>query len=275
MATSPENEKQWLTWLDSAIEQAYRAVLIITPELDPPGPQIVYVSAGIARMTGYRDQDIIGKSLCILQGPGSDRGVLVDLRRRLRDKDSAQGESLICRKDGSQFIAQWQIDSLRDHQGVTTHRVVALRDIEQSQRASKMRRTTQRFAHRMARLATHDRLTGLVNRSEFERRLAQALTSAKVHGTHHALCYIDLDQFKIVNDSVGHAAEDQLLKQVADVLLGMARAGDTFARLGGDEFGLLSEYCTLDEAIASAKAVVATIRDYRFSWGDRLFASYR
>jgi diguanylate cyclase (GGDEF)-like protein/PAS domain S-box-containing protein len=129
----------------------------------------------------------------------------------------------------------------------------------------------RRVARQMAHDATHDALTDLVNRREFERRLEHAFVGAKEHDSRHALCYLDLDQFKLVNDTAGHAAGDELLKQVRGLLRGKFRGRDTLARLGGDEFGLLLDNCTVKRAVKIAEMVVATLRDFRFSWKGRTF----
>jgi diguanylate cyclase (GGDEF)-like protein len=125
----------------------------------------------------------------------------------------------------------------------------------------------QKIAHD----AAHDALTGLVNRREFEKRLERALASAKRSGAQHALCFLDLDRFKHVNDAAGHIAGDELLRQVKDILAGKFRERDTLARLGGDEFGLLLEHCNLDEAVEIGKKIVETFQAYRFTWEDANF----
>jgi diguanylate cyclase (GGDEF)-like protein len=119
--------------------------------------------------------------------------------------------------------------------------------------------------------ATHDSLTGLVNRREFEDRLGQALLSARQNGSVHALCFMDLDHFKIVNDTCGHDAGDELLRQVASLLKYKIRESDTLARVGGDEFGLLLENCQLDRALEMAHVLCETIRAFRFSWSGKTF----
>lgn len=120
-------------------------------------------------------------------------------------------------------------------------------------------------------LARTDSLTNLVNRREFERRLRGALTSAKERNLTHILCYMDLDQFKIVNDTAGHAAGDKLLKQIAELLSGMFRQRDTFARLGGDEFGLLLENCELEQALVISNQILAEINAFSFAWEGNSF----
>ena len=119
--------------------------------------------------------------------------------------------------------------------------------------------------------AAHDALTGLVNRREFEVRLEEALRSAKDRGIEHSLCYLDLDQFKIVNDTAGHVAGDELLKQVTEMLKAKVRSRDTLARIGGDEFSLILEYCPLDKAHQIAESLVTILQNFSFSWEGRIF----
>ena len=119
--------------------------------------------------------------------------------------------------------------------------------------------------------ASHDALTGLINRREFLTRLEHAVASAHVDQAEHALCYIDLDQFKVVNDTCGHAAGDELLKELTALLYAHAREGDTLARLGGDEFGLLLPYCPLEKAVGIAESMRKLARNFRFNWGGRSF----
>ncbi len=115
--------------------------------------------------------------------------------------------------------------------------------------------------------ASHDALTGLINRREFDNRLHGALLAAQRGEGSYALLYIDLDQFKVVNDTCGHPAGDRLLRDVTGLLQTHVRASDTIARLGGDEFGVLLEGCTPEQATRIAEGVRQGIRDFRFVWG--------
>ncbi len=119
--------------------------------------------------------------------------------------------------------------------------------------------------------AQHDDLTGLINRREFEVRLERCLKSVHENNAQHIFCFLDLDQFKLVNDTCGHSAGDELLKQVSVLLANKMRERDTLARLGGDEFGLLLENCTLTDAHQINNALLKTIRDYRFIHDDKIF----
>lgn len=120
--------------------------------------------------------------------------------------------------------------------------------------------------------ASHDPLTSLYNRREFERRLERALEESREEEATHALCYLDLDQFKVINDSCGHLAGDTLLRQLGELLRSRLRKGDCLARLGGDEFGVLLRHCTPEDALHVAESFRGWITDYRFHWEDQVFS---
>lgn len=127
-------------------------------------------------------------------------------------------------------------------------------------------------ATKMLRYQTqHDDLTGLINRREFEARLERGLKSVHENNAQHVFCFLDLDQFKLVNDTCGHVAGDELLKQVSLLLDNRMRDRDTLARLGGDEFGLLLENCSLSDASQITNALLKLVRDYRFMYDDKIF----
>lgn len=124
---------------------------------------------------------------------------------------------------------------------------------------------------RLVYQANHDALTGLINRREFERRLEHTLQSALQQGREHVLCYMDLDQFKVINDTCGHAAGDELLCQLALLLQGHLRERDTLARLGGDEFALLLENCSVMDALAVVDTFRSEVQRFRFKVGGSSF----
>lgn len=119
--------------------------------------------------------------------------------------------------------------------------------------------------------ASHDVLTGLYNRREFERHLEKALQTAQLGRAKHVLCYLDLDMFKAINDSCGHSAGDELLRQLADLFQVYIRKSDTLARLGGDEFGVLMENCSQPHALRVAEALRSAVEKFRFKWHDKFF----
>lgn len=136
----------------------------------------------------------------------------------------------------------------------------------------QMQEKVDQATARLVYQAGHDSLTGLINRWEFERRLESALETALQQGREHVLCYMDLDQFKIINDTSGHGAGDELLRQLALILKNDLRERDTLARLGGDEFALLLENCSIEAAMEVVDSLRGEVQRYRFQWEERVYA---
>jgi diguanylate cyclase (GGDEF)-like protein/PAS domain S-box-containing protein len=166
---------------------------------------------------------------------------------------------LICR-DGREISIDTSVAPIRFGNNTTVGAVLVFRDV------TAQRKLAQQLSHQ----ATHDTLTELVNRREFEHRLAHLLALASPYAP-HALLYLDLDQFKVVNDTCGHAAGDDLLRQISALLRTKLRARDTLARLGGDEFGVLLEHCALPEAKRIANNLRELVHGFRFGWQDKSF----
>ncbi|MGA7800133.1 MAG: EAL domain-containing protein [Gammaproteobacteria bacterium] len=173
----------------------------------------------------------------------------------------AQNTVLVAR-GGEEFAIQDSAAPIRDGSGQVIGGVLVFHDV------SKARQMARQLSHQ----AKHDALTGLVNRWEFEQQLAAAVESAREEGKVHALLYLDLDQFKVVNDTCGHVAGDELLRQLAPQIKHHIRSVDTLSRLGGDEFGVLLQDCPLQEGISIANELRQTVQDFRFIWEDRTFA---
>lgn len=163
--------------------------------------------------------------------------------------------------DSPPRVVEVSAGPIRDLEGRVRGAILMARDV------TKARQMELQLTHQ----ATHDALTGLVNRAEFERRLARALASTAAEGAHHALGFLDLDGFKRVNDACGHQAGDELLQELGNLLRGQMRARDTVGRLGGDEFGILLEHCGPAKAVRLAEQIRKTIADHRFSCGGRTF----
>lgn len=214
-----------------AMQLVKEAVLITTAGLDPPGPQIVYANESFCRMTGYAREELIGKTPHILQGPKTDRPQLDRLRRQLYAGNPFDGEMVNYRKDGSEYVAECYIVPLRNDAGEITHWMASERDVTD-------RRVLE---ERLRYQALHDPLTNLPNRVLFMERLEHALSLATRERKLSAVLFVDLDDFKVVNDSLGHEAGDLLLMRVAECLRASLRSVDTVARFGGDEFGILLE----------------------------------
>lgn len=164
--------------------------------------------------------------------------------------------NILLRRDGSEFAVAELASPIHDRQGKAVGAVIVFHDV------SQQRKLAQQLSHQ----ATHDALTGLINRQDFEQRLARVLAHAHEDHSEHVLCYLDLDRFKAVNDSCGHAAGDQMLRQISSLLQEKMRQRDTLARLGGDEFGLLLEHCPLDQALVIAEEILQVIQNFKFQW---------
>ncbi len=173
----------------------------------------------------------------------------------------ATANMLLVRNDGEEIPVGHSAAPIRDRSGALVGVVLVLHDVSRE----------RQYAAKLSYQASHDSLTGLINRGEFERRLAIALQSASQMGRHHAVMYLDLDQFKVVNDTCGHAAGDQLMRQVSTLLHHCLREGDTLARLGGDEFGVLLENCPPDAALRIADKLRQTVTEFHFAWAHLSF----
>jgi diguanylate cyclase (GGDEF)-like protein/PAS domain S-box-containing protein len=227
---------------------------------------IDYINPIAEQLTGWRLEDAMGKPVeevfrafheetCEpLENP------LTASIRRLRSTKSVR-PMLLIRRDGNELYVESTAAPIRDGNGQVAGAVLVFHDVSESRELNR----------RLSYHASHDLLTGLVNRREFEARLERALKSAKAREASYALCYLDIDQFKIINDTCGHSAGDALLGQVGALLKSKVRWRDTLSRLGGDEFGILLESCSLDEAMRTAEILREAVRNFRFTWEERVF----
>jgi diguanylate cyclase (GGDEF)-like protein/PAS domain S-box-containing protein len=168
---------------------------------------------------------------------------------------------LLSKQGGNEFHIELSAAPIRSANQEITGAVILLHDVTE----------LSGIARQMSYQASHDALTGLVNRREFERRLQEAIEIAHGGQTSHVLCYLDLDRFKAVNDTCGHLAGDNMLREIATLLKDQVRDSDTVGRLGGDEFGLLLIGCPLEKARQIAEDVTHAVNDYRFVWKDKIF----
>ena len=173
------------------------------------------------------------------------------------ETSSPADHSVLITRSGHEVAIQESAAPICDRAGRVIGAVIVFHDV------TKERRLKRALSYQ----ASHDALTGLINRREFDNRLHAAVLSAQRGEGTYALLYIDLDQFKVVNDTCGHQAGDRLLRDVTGLLQSRVRASDTIARLGGDEFGVLLEGCTVEQSTRIAEGVRQSIRDYRFVWG--------
>lgn len=227
---------------------------------------VEYINPVAEELTGWKVDDASGRVIDeIFRGfheetcEPLENPLAVSIRRNRSIKSVRP--TLLIRRDGNELYIESTASPIRDGKGEVTGGVLVFHDVSESRELNR----------RLSYHASHDILTGLVNRREFENRLERALKSARARETSYALCYLDLDQFKIVNDSCGHSAGDALLGQLGALLKSKIRWRDTLARLGGDEFGVLLESCSLDEAMQTAEVLRTSIGEFKFLWDDRSF----
>jgi diguanylate cyclase (GGDEF)-like protein/PAS domain S-box-containing protein len=227
---------------------------------------VEYVNPVAEELTGWKVDDASGRPIDeIFRGfheetcEPLENPLAVSMRRDRAIKSVRP--TLLIRRDGNELYIESTASPIRDGKGTVTGGVLVFHDVSESRDLNR----------RLSYHASHDILTGLVNRAEFENRVERALKSARARETSYALLYLDLDQFKIVNDSCGHSAGDALLGQLGTLLKSKIRWRDALARLGGDEFGVLLESCTLDEAMNTAETLRMAIGDYKFVWEERTF----
>ncbi|HET6718276.1 MAG TPA: EAL domain-containing protein, partial [Rhodocyclaceae bacterium] len=174
---------------------------------------------------------------------------------------SGSGQAVLASRGGAGTLVEFSAAPIRDANAATVGAVIVVHDVSQ----------TQKMATELSWQATHDSLTGLVNRREFERRLAAMVHRMQFEHGAHCFLYIDLDQFKIVNDTCGHIAGDELLRQICVLLQKQVRDADTLARLGGDEFGVLLGNCPLDQAMHAAEKMLDAVSNFRFVWQNNSY----
>ncbi|MCK9608309.1 MAG: bacteriohemerythrin [Methylomonas sp.] len=202
--------------------------------------RILRVNTAFTKITGYPPEDVIGRNPSILRSSRQDQDFYVAMWRRIHEQGAWEGEVWNRRKNGEIYPEYLTINAVKDHKGRVTHYVSTLTDITLRKSA----------AEEIERLAFYDPLTGLPNRRLLQERLKQALAKCHRSGRKGALLFIDIDNFKTLNDTLGHAMGDLLLQQVAARLQACVRENDTVARLGGDEFVVMLE--ELDQDIYAA-----------------------
>jgi len=220
---------------------------------------VEYLNGAASRITGWGAEDALGRPVAeVFPAAGG----------RVQAADAASGEALPCEatlidREGRAHAIEQSWAPLREAGGMVSGQVVVFRDV------GKLRRLTRQLSWH----ASHDALTGLPNRRVFEERLRELVEDAEHGGAVHSLCYLDLDQFKVVNDTCGHVAGDEMLRQIAGILQPCLRSADMLARLGGDEFGMLLEHCPLNRAEHVAQKVLDALARFRFAWDGKTFGA--
>ena len=229
--------------------------------------RITYMNGAAERLTLWSQTEALGRCLTdilSLEEESRNRSVFHKLENILAgDEHSGPAEGVVLqRRDGAEVVIHERAAPIRDRNGQAIGIVLVLRDI-----------THERvLAARLEHQATHDPLTGLTNRQEFETRLTAAIEDHRASGAEYALLYLDLDQFKVINDTCGHAAGDGLIRKIAWLINDQLRRSDVLARLGGDEFGALLRNIRGDAAVAVAEGIRRRIAELRYDWDGRIFS---
>jgi diguanylate cyclase (GGDEF)-like protein/PAS domain S-box-containing protein len=249
-------EKDKVKKFSMVIEQSHDAIMVTDAE-----GSIEYINDKFTEITGYEIYEILGKNSRLVQpqwvAPENEKEFLKTLEKGC----AWRSEVNYRKKDGEPYWAFESVSFIKDMNGEVIHYLATHRDISKEHQLSEQ----------LSFQASHDDLTGLVNRREFEIHIDKLLLSAKEAKAEHALCFIDLDQFKIVNDTCGHVAGDELLRQLSSILMNTVRKRDTLARLGGDEFGILIEHCSLENAYHVTTSLLNAVQNFQFSWENRTF----
>lgn len=236
---------------------------VVTTDADG---RIDFMNAVAGRLTGWSQRLAAGEpfaTVCVLSEEDSTdhEPDLVQRCLRRRQPVGLPAPLMLHGHGGQTCMVEVSVAPIRGTDGDLLGTVAILHDVSE----------THAMARQIGWQATHDALTGLVNRKEFERELQEVLAHAAGSDHHSALLYLDLDQFKLVNDTCGHGAGDELLRLLSQMLLGCIRQSDTLARLGGDEFGVILRGCDADQAREIADKLVQALGSFRFAWQERFF----
>lgn len=228
---------------------------------------IVFLNSAAEKLTGWKRKEADGRpfSEVFRVSKGDDASFADKLMKQLSTGVTltATSDTNLIHRDNNQKIAiHYTASSIKDRNNSLFGFVVVFHDVTSARQLQK----------KLSHQAIHDSLTGMLNRSGFENLADDLLSEAINENTSHMLGYIDLDQFKLVNDTCGHAAGDELLKQVSLLIKKLLRREDTVSRLGGDEFGLLFKYCSEEDGIRIADKIRETIQAFRFSWEGKQFS---
>ncbi|MDB6163389.1 MAG: hypothetical protein JWL98_821, partial [Xanthomonadaceae bacterium] len=229
-----------LRLLRRAVEAANNGIVIA--DARQPDFPVVYANAAFEDITGYAAAEIIGRNCRLLQRDDRAQVGIEALRQALHEQRETRVLLRNYRKDGQLFWNDFHMAPVSDDNGTLSHFVGVLSDVSER----------QRYEEQLAYRATHDELTGLPNRQLLQDRLQQAILNAERYGREAAVVFVDVDDFKLINDSLGHGAGDIALKTIADRLMGAVRDTDTVGRFGGDEFVVVLTEQTDDEGMDRA-----------------------
>jgi diguanylate cyclase (GGDEF)-like protein/PAS domain S-box-containing protein len=268
--TDPRVEQRMLT-LSQAVEQTADSVFIT----DSSGV-IEFVNSAFETLTGYTRDEVVGRTPRILKSGRHSSRFYESLWKEILAGRAFHGTFANTRKDGVIYQEEKTISAIRNAEGEITHFVSTGRDVTDRARAEEEQKrliaiiTTQKhYKRELIHAADHDALTGVSNRRTLARDIDHQLALARVHGRGSALLFLDIDDFKAINESFGHEIGDEYLIHVSHTLSDLIGTRATLARLGGDEFAILLPGCSLQQARRLAAGVLRTLRDQAFIAGGR------
>ncbi|MEG3835444.1 MULTISPECIES: EAL domain-containing protein [unclassified Microcoleus] len=218
------------------------------------------------RLTGWKNHEVQGvhfSTVFLIVDQVTREPVENPINKALLEERivTLASNTILIAHDGTEYPIADSAAPIRDRQGQIIGAVMVFHDVTESRYLTRQ----------LSWEENHDALTGLINRRRFEQHLVDAIASVKHSNHQHALCYLDLDQFKVVNDTVGHIAGDELLRQITALIQQGVRAHDMLARLGGDEFGILLTQCSLSQATQIAENLKNLVHQFRFIWNGQTF----
>ena len=242
--------------LNLAVENSPNLIIIT----DQNGT-IEYVNQKITEISGYSMHEVIGKKTSLFKSGETPKHQYQELWETITSGQVWRGVLKNKKKNGQIYWSQQSIAPMLDSDGRVTHFIAIQEDVTEALKLNEQ----------ISYQATHDPLTDLINRNEFDRRLKRVIQTARTTDSEHALCYLDLDQFKVVNDTCNHTAGDELLRQLSRQFSQLIRQRDTLARLGGDEFAILMEHCSLEQAKRTAEKIHKLVEKFQFRWEGHSF----
>lgn len=229
--------------------------------------RIQFLNPMAAQLSGWEEQEALESPFSeifklVSASAREPLGDVIDNALRTQRSFAMSDDLVLISRDGEESLIQLSAAPIVAREGTINGVVIVCHNVTET------RALTARLVHQ----ASHDALTGLHNRAYFEEAISAALHRARNGGQESTLLYLDLDQFKVINDSCSHMAGDELLRQIAKLVAGISRRADTVARLGGDEFGVLLNDCALEDANRIAFGLTSALSDFRFNWHDKLFS---
>lgn len=227
--------------------------------------ELLYINPVAETLTGWPLAAAVGQPyrqvFCMMDGDGSDSPIDPVATALATTQTHRYPQLTLNQRQGDRFLVEAAASPIQDADGEVQGAVLVFRDV------TEQRRLSQEIAFQ----ATHDELTGLGNRRAFEQALNQAFADVRDQGRSHVVCYLDLDEFKVVNDTCGHTAGDELLRQIARLFFTVLRVEDHICRIGGDEFGIILTNQNVAQALLTAERLQLSLSSFRFVWREQSF----